>query len=174
MFVTSILSTPIDESYQNKQIFLRRKNIKEKSFSLNYSFSFLSSVLCLLTDNKVAQKTVHEKSFSEKLVFWKKKHFNYLYPSSVPHWYFIPKISKKISFLKVFLCSKKSPKLFFFLSSGFCTPTDNNVLQKIFSWKELFIGNFFSNIVFNYSHQPCVPPPLIFFTKPLKLRFSWN
>ena len=73
MFITSILSTPIDESYENKQFFPRRIIIKDKNvFSPFYSFSSLSSVLFFLTDNKVAEKTVHEKTFSEKLVFWKK------------------------------------------------------------------------------------------------------
>ena len=157
LFITSILSNPLMNHTKTNNFFLRRINIKDKNvFSPIYSFSFLSSVLFFLTDNKVAQKTVHGKSFSEKLVFWKK---NILitfilprYPIDISY----QKFQKKIHFWKLFSV-RKNPKIIFFLSSDFCTPTDNNVLQKIFSWKELSIGIFFCNIVYNYSHQPCVP-----------------
>ena len=128
---------------KTNKYFWGEKTSRKKVFSLNYSFSFLSSVLCLLTDNKVAQKTVREKTFSEKLVFWKKKHFNYLYPSSVPHWYFIPKISKKFSFLKVILCSKKVLKIFFSYLQISVTPLTT------MSFKIFFHGRSFPKEIFS-------------------------
>ena len=83
--VTSLLCTPIDESYQNNRIFWGELTSRKKYFLQDIIFLFYHRS-CLFTDNYIVQKSCSSKKFSEKLVIPKEKHFKYFYNSSVPHW----------------------------------------------------------------------------------------
>ena len=140
---------PIDESHKTINLFLRRTIIKERIISPKHNFSFLSSVLCLITDNYIVQKSCSWKKNFRKFSFVKKKHFNFFYPSSVPHWYFIPKFSKKILFWKLFSVQKKVLKLVFLSYLQVSVhPLATMSYKNFFSWKEFFIWICFCNILF--------------------------
>ena len=129
----------------------KQKSVR-KMISSKYNFSFLSLVLCTLTDNFVVQKNFHEKickkNFSWNIIF------NYFYLSSVPRWYFLPNLSKIWSFWKWFSVKKRKEVLnmiFVFRLRSSVPPLITVSFKKLlhenaFSWTVFFVENTFFTV----------------------------
>ena len=147
--------------------------MKKKMFSPKRNFfSYVLTVLCILTDNFVARKVFHEKTSHKKLLFLKNK-FKVLLSFLCTLLIVYTKPFKNLIILKVILCqkSKTGPKYGFFLSSLLCTRTDISIIQKKFSWKWFSWTIFF--LKYTFLKLPWVTF-LILFTKPFIKCFSWN
>ena len=132
------------QSFQRKQISVK------KNFSPNCNFSFVSSVLCSLTDNFVVQKSFSRKKFSEKLLLLKNNFLLLLSFLSTPLISYT-KLSKNLIILKVNLCWKKKEVLnmiFHFCLRSSVPPLirgtfKKTFLEKNFSWTTIFLKNKF-------------------------------
>ena len=154
----------------NHSNIVKEKNQWKKMFSPKRNFSFVSSVLCTLNDNFVAQKSFSRENFSWKLLFLKHK-FKLLLSFLCTLLMIYTKAFKNLIILKVILCkkSKTGPKYDFFLSSILCTRSDISIIQKNFSWKWFSWTIFSLKITFL---KLSWVTPLIIFTKRFKKRFS--
>ena len=133
-----------------------------------YYLSSVPLLITLLFEKVFREKTFHKNYFSWKIIFI------YFYHSCVPRWKFIQNLSKIWSFSKWFSVKKKKtdPEQDFF----FCLRSSVRVLITV-SFKKTFQKEIFHEIFFLWNKlflQHSWVIPLIIFTKPFKIRFSWE
>ena len=130
-FLSSCVCTPIDESYQTNQIFLRKQiSVKicllENIFFLFYHSSSVLPLIKTSFKHNTWKITFIKSNFSELKSFFEQ--------SCVNPFVIFTEFFKKNLHETIFLWRKKYTlkNVFPYITLLLCTPTDNNVNQNIF------------------------------------------
>ena len=102
-FYHPLCAHPLMNHTEPIEIFEGKQKSVTKIFSPNFNFTFVSSVLCTLTENFVVQKFFHGKFFQKQLLFLK-LNFQIFWSFLCTPLIVYDKAFKKLINLKVILC----------------------------------------------------------------------